>query len=99
MNTPFVDFKATEITPEKQKCFFVEPKFIKSVISPKASVIIGERGSGKTTLLRQLEKAFNHSQDLEYLGIYYRFETAYVKALNNPDADICFSVSRSLPHA
>lgn len=93
MNTPFVDFKATEITPEKQKCFFVEPKFIKSVISPKASVIIGERGSGKTTLLRQLEKAFNHSQDLEYLGIYYRFETAYVKALNNPEMTVDQNIS------
>lgn len=93
MNTPFIDFKATEITPEKQKCFFVEPKFIKSVISPKASVIIGERGSGKTTLLRQLEKTFNHSQDLEYLGIYYRFETAYVKALNNPEMTVDQNIS------
>lgn len=85
MNTPFIDFKATEIAPEKQTCFFVEPRYIKGVISPKASVIIGERGSGKTTLLRHLEKLFNHSANLEYIGIYYRFETAYVKALNNPE--------------
>lgn len=85
MNTPFIDFKATEITPEKQKCFFVEPKFINRVISPKASMVIGERGSGKTTLLKHLEKTFNHSENLEYIGIYYRFETAYVKALCNPE--------------
>ena len=65
MNTPFIDFKATEISPEKQKCFFVEPKHIKRVISPKASMIIGERGSGKTTLLRHLEKSFNHSETLD----------------------------------
>ena len=61
MNTPFVDFKAPEISPEKQKCFFVEPRYIKRVISSNASMIIGERGSGKTTLLKHLEKNFNHS--------------------------------------
>ena len=93
MNTPFIDFKATEISPEKQKCFFVEPKFIKRVISPKASFIIGERGSGKTTLLRHLEKTFNHSENLEYIGIYYRFETAYVKALNNPEMSVDQNIS------
>ena len=93
MNTPFLDFKATEISPEKQKCFFVEPKHIKRVISPKASMVIGERGSGKTTLLRHLEKTFNHSENLEYIGIYYRFETAYVKALNNPEMSVDQNIS------
>lgn len=93
MNTPFIDFKATEITPEKQKCFFVEPKFINRVISPKASMVIGERGSGKTTLLKHLEKSFNHSENLEYIGIYYRFETAYVKALNNPEMTVDQNIS------
>lgn len=93
MNTPFIDFKATEITPEKQKCFFVEPKYINRVISPKASMVIGERGSGKTTLLRHLEKTFNHSENLEYIGIYYRFETAYVKALNNPEMSVDQNIS------
>ena len=93
MNTPFVDFKATEIPPEKQKCFFVEPKYIKRVISPNTSMIIGERGSGKTTLLRHLEKTFNHSENLEYVGIYYRFETAYVKALNNPEMSVEQNIS------
>ncbi len=88
MNTPFIDFKATEITPEKQKCFFVEPKYMKRLISPKASMVTGERGSGKTTLLRHLEKTFNHSEDLKYIGIYYRFETAHVKALNNPEMSV-----------
>lgn len=81
MNTPFIDFKATEISPEKQKCFFVEPKYINKLISTKASIITGERGSGKTTILRHLEKMFNQSDELDYIGIYYRFETAYVKAL------------------
>lgn len=85
MNTPFIDFKAPEISPEKQRCFFVEPDYISKLISPKASLVFGERGSGKTTILRYLEKTFNHSENLDYIGIYYRFETAYVKALNNPE--------------
>lgn len=85
MSTPFIDFKAVEITPERQNRYFVKPDYIEKLISPKASLIIGERGSGKTTLLRSLEKLFNESESLEYVGIYYRFETAYVKALNNPE--------------
>lgn len=85
MNTPFTDFKATEISPEKQKSYFAEPKYIDKLISQKASWISGERGSGKTTILRHLEKTFNSSGDLKYIGIYYRFETANVTALNNPD--------------
>lgn len=88
MNTPFIDFKATEISPEKQGAYFVEPPNLKRIISQKASLIIGERGSGKTTLLRHLEKSFNESESLEYVGVYYRFETAYVKALNNPDLTV-----------
>lgn len=93
MNTPFIDFKATEISPEKQKCYFVQPRYIDRVISPKASMIIGERGSGKTTLLRHLEKTFNHSENLEYIGIYYRFETAHVKALSNPEMSVDKNIS------
>lgn len=85
MNTPFIDFKATEISPEKQKRYFVEPVHIEKLISPKASLIFGERGSGKTTILKYLEKTFNHSDDFEYIGVYYRFETANVKALNNSE--------------
>lgn len=85
MNSPFIDFKATEITPEKQKLYFVEPNYIKKLISPKATLIFGERGSGKTTILKHIEKVFNNSDKLEYIGIYYRFETANVKALNNPE--------------
>lgn len=88
MNTPFVDFKAPEIEPEKQKYFFVEPDYLNKIISPKASLIFGERGSGKTTILKHLEKAFNKSRDLKYVGVYYRFETAYVKALNNPEMTV-----------
>ena len=85
MNTPFIDFKATEISPEKRVSYFVEPKHIQKLISPKASFVIGERGSGKTTILQHLEKVFNQSEKLEYLGIYYRFETAHTKALTNPE--------------
>lgn len=85
MNTPFIDFKATEISPEKQERYFVEPNHIQKLISPKASLIIGERGSGKTTILRHLEKEFNRSEKYDYLGIYYRFETAHTKALSNPE--------------
>lgn len=84
MNTPFIDFKATEISARKQNIYFVEPQHIGKLISPKASMITGERGSGKTTILRHLEKTFNSSENLEYIGVYYRFETAYVKSLNNP---------------
>lgn len=99
MNTPFIDFKAQEITPEKQKSYFVKPDYIDKLISPKASLVIGERGSGKTTILRHLEKTFNHSDDFEYLGVYYRFETAYVRALNNPEMteeDNIFAFSQSV---
>lgn len=85
MNTPFTDFKTAEITPEKQKSYFVEPKYIDKLISQKAAWISGERGSGKTTILRYLEKTFNSSEDMKYIGIYYRFETANVMALNNPE--------------
>lgn len=85
MNTPFTDFKTAEISPEKQESYFVEPKHIDKLISPKAAWISGERGSGKTTILRYLEKTFNHSEEMEYIGIYYRFETANVTALNNPE--------------
>lgn len=85
MNTPFTDFKTAEISPEKQESYFAEPKYIDKLISPKAAWISGERGSGKTTILRYLEKTFNNSEDMEYIGIYYRFETANVTALNNPE--------------
>lgn len=85
MNTPFTDFKTAEISPEKQKSYFVEPNHIDKLISQKASWISGERGSGKTTILRHLQKTFNSSEKLEYIGIYYRFETANVTALNNPE--------------
>lgn len=85
MNTPFIDFKAPEITPEKQVLYFVEPGHISKLISPKASFIIGERGSGKTTILQHLEKLFNQAEKLDYVGVYYRFETAHTKALNNPE--------------
>lgn len=85
MNTPFTDFKTAEISPEKQKSYFVEPKHIDKLISQKASWISGERGSGKTTILRHLEKTFNSSEKMGYIGIYYRFETANVTALNNPE--------------
>ena len=72
MNTPFVDFKATEISPEKQTSYFVEPKYIKKIVSPKASLIFGERGSGKTTILRHLEKTFNDSGSFEYIARLYK---------------------------
>lgn len=93
MNTPFIDFKATEITPEKQSCYFVKPKYISRLVSQKASLVFGERGSGKTTILRYLEKTFNNSETFEYIGAYYRFETAYVKALNNPDLSLEQNIS------
>ncbi len=85
MNTPFIDFKAQEITAEKQKKYFVKPRHIGKLISPKASLIFGERGSGKTTILRYLEAYFNTSSSHDYIGLYYRFETAHVKALTNPE--------------
>ena len=85
MNTPFIDFKAQEITAEKQEKYFVKPNHLEKLISPKASLIFGERGSGKTTILKHLEKSFNSSTDFRYIGLYYRFETAHTKALYNPE--------------
>ncbi len=85
MNTPFIDFKAQEITAEKQDKYFVKPNHLEKLISPKASLIFGERGSGKTTILKHLEKLFNSSNDFRYIGLYYRFETAHTKALYNPE--------------
>lgn len=58
MSTPFIDFKAVEITPEKQNRYFVEPDYIGKLISPKASLIIGERGSGKNYAIKIFRKIF-----------------------------------------
>ena len=93
MNSPFTDIKAQEIPPEKQGKFFVTPKHIEKLISSKAMFIQGERGSGKTTILRHLEEKFNHSEDLKYMAVYFRFETAYMKSLNNPELSIDQNIS------
>lgn len=85
MITPFNNLQATEISTELQKVYFVEPKHMNQLITNNAMFISGERGSGKTTILRHLEKLFNQNPAHEYLGVYFRFETAYMRSLYNQD--------------
>ena len=85
MKTPFRDFKATEIPPDLQEKYFVKPRHIDLLISDKSTFIYGERGSGKTTALRYLEKHFNLEKSSEYVGVYFRFESSYMKSLFNQD--------------
>lgn len=85
MKTPFRDFKATEIPPDLQEKYFVKPQHIDLLISDKSTFIYGERGSGKTTALRYLEKYFNLEKSSEYVGVYFRFESSYMKSLFNQD--------------
>ncbi len=81
MKGPFSDYKVTEISPDIQEDFFVEPKNISILKTAKASFIYGERGSGKTTILKHLEKVFLEDEEHRFLGVYFRFETANMRSL------------------
>ena len=76
METPFAEYKATEL-PEKQlNDYFVEPKYISKMYTNNVSFIIGQRGTGKTTLLKHLCSYYNTNLRHKNgkIGIYYRFD-------------------------
>lgn len=80
---PFDDFKAQELTEDKQNAFFVKPKHVMKLYSYGTCFIVGERGSGKTTILRHLEQTFDEHREHNKIAVYYRFETSYMKSLYN----------------
>ena len=76
METPFAEYKATELSHEQLEGYFVEPKYISKLYPNNVSFIIGQRGTGKTTLLKHLSASYN--QDCatykKRIGVYYRFD-------------------------
>lgn len=76
MDTPFSEYKATELTQVRLYDYFVEPRYISKMYSNDVVFIIGQRGTGKTTLLKYLCETYNVGNDGAYkrLGIYYRFD-------------------------
>ncbi len=87
MTGPFSDYKATEIPPDMQESLFVEPKYISKLMTTQTSFIFGERGSGKTTILKYLEKVFLQDTQHDFLGVYFRFETANMRSLYSKKFD------------
>lgn len=77
MDSPFVDYKATELSIDKIISYFVEPKHIYRLYTNKAAFITGQRGTGKTTILKYLANKYNEfdgDAKKDRLGVYYRFE-------------------------
>lgn len=76
MDTPFSEYKATELTQVRLGEYFVEPRYISKMYSNNVAFIIGQRGTGKTTLLKHLCETYNLGVDGRYqrLGVYYRFD-------------------------
>uniref|UniRef100_UPI004055EBC4 ORC-CDC6 family AAA ATPase n=1 Tax=Acetatifactor sp. TaxID=1872090 RepID=UPI004055EBC4 len=76
MDTPFSEYKATELTQVRLYDYFVEPRYISKMHSNDVVFIIGQRGTGKTTLLKYLCETYNRGKEGVYtrLGIYYRFD-------------------------
>ena len=76
MESPFAEYKATELTSERLSGYFVEPRYINKMYTNNVSFVIGQRGSGKTTLLKHLCSSYNKNDGLpkQRLGIYYRFD-------------------------
>lgn len=106
METPFAEYKATELTQEKLNDYFVEPKYIERMYSNNVSFIIGQRGTGKTTLLKYLCSSYNkkHSE-YKKLGIYYRFDVNKMQSFSGNALDLetwqnlfahCFSIEMCL---
>ncbi len=83
MITPFKDMRATDISPELQIEYFIEPKYINKLINGNTQFIVGERGSGKTTILGHLENMFNQDEAHDHVAVYFRFEIARMKSLYN----------------
>lgn len=77
MDSPFVDYKATELPIDKIISYFVKPKYISRLYTNKAAFITGQRGTGKTTILKYLANKYNEfdgKNSKERLGVYFRFE-------------------------
>ena len=76
IDSPFSEYKATELPQDKINQFFVQPKYIAKMFNNSVSFIIGQRGTGKTTLLKYLCSSYNQNdgKEKERLGVYYRFD-------------------------
>jgi len=76
METPFAEYKATELSQEQLQDYFVEPKYISKMYPNNVSFIIGQRGTGKTTLLKHLSSSYNLDNTFpkKRMGVYYRFD-------------------------
>lgn len=75
MNTPFSEYKATELPRERLNQYFVEPRYIEKMYSNDVAFIIGQRGTGKTTMLKYLCEKYNNAiTETKRIGIYYRFD-------------------------
>ena len=76
MDTPFAEYKATELPLEKINRYFVEPKYISKMYTNNVAFIIGQRGTGKTTLLKHLCASYNENngKGKTRIGVYYRFD-------------------------
>ena len=84
MDTPFSEYKATELTQVRLYDYFVEPRYISKMYSNDVVFIIGQRGTGKTTLLKYLCETYNTGNNGAYerLGIYYRFDINKMHSYN-----------------
>lgn len=75
MNTPFSEYKATELPQDRLYSYFVEPKYLHRMFANNVAFIIGQRGTGKTTMLKYLSERYNaNTPESKHLGIYYRFD-------------------------
>lgn len=75
METPFSEYKATELPQERLSHYFVEPKYISKMYTNNVAFVIGQRGTGKTTMLKYLCEQYNDNiLQSKHLGVYYRFD-------------------------
>lgn len=89
MQTPFSDFKTSEMSIEKIEEVFTAPANIDQIYSPNAMFITGQRGSGKTMFMRYVE---NHpkieKEKIEYIGVYWRFDRMIYASTSFCDCDL-----------
>lgn len=85
METPFSEYKATELPQERLSCYFVEPKYISKMYTNNVAFVIGQRGTGKTTMLKHLCERYNDDiLQSKHLGIYYRFDINKMHSFSGP---------------
>lgn len=85
MNTPFSEYKGTELPQDRLYSYFVEPKYLYRMFTNNVAFIIGQRGTGKTTMLRYLCERYNGDiHNSKHLGIYYRFDTNKMHSFSGP---------------